>query len=182
MYRILPVFKASLMPALGILATHRVAKQFERDMTPEHWRGLFRNEMEWQVSAMLRSGASGEQQVNATAERWFTERAASEVIGAALEHKAEIFAELAISEGMPIDPQSPYQLAQDYLQARMENDRQTMERIVREAAGRSMDVKVKTDDFLSLDPLERLEMMLANMALRGPSGGTPRQDAPSFTS
>src|SRR6185437_1548042 len=137
LYRIMPVFKTSLLPVLGFLATHRVAKAFEANSTPEHWRALFKNEMEWQITAAVRMGLADEDQINRVADRWLTERAASEVIGMALEHKAEIFAELAVGGGMLIDPQSPFQVAQDYLQARLEGDRSKMELIVRETADRS---------------------------------------------
>jgi hypothetical protein len=57
-----------------------------------------------------------------------------------------------------------------------------MERILRETSDRSFETKIKTDDFLSFSPIERLEMMLANMAVRGPSGGAPKQVAESFES
>lgn len=180
LYRIMPVFKTSLLPVLGFLATQRVAKLFDANPTPEHWRALFKNELEWQITAALRTGQADEEQIDLIAERWLTYKAAIEVIGATLEHKAEIFAELAVSGGMLIDPQSPFQVALDYLQARMEGDRSRMERILRETEDRSFEVKMKTDDFLSFSPIERLEMMLANMALRGPSGGAPTQVAASF--
>jgi len=179
LYRIIPVFKNSLFPVLGFLATHRVAKAFETNPTPEHWRALFKNELEWQITSALRTGRAGEERIDQIAEAWLTESAANEVIGTQREHKAEIFAELAVGGGMPLDPQSPYQAAQDYLQAKAEGDQARMERIVLETADRSFETKVNTDDFLALNPLERLEMMLANMALRGPSGGTPRQRAES---
>lgn len=138
---------------------------------------LFRNEMEWQITAAIRTSQVDEEQVNLLAERWLTEKAASEVFGARVEHKAEIFAELAVSGGMLIDPQSPFQSALDFLQARVEGDRVRMERILRETADRSFETQIKTDEFLSFSPVERLEMMLANMALRGPSGGTAKQVA-----
>lgn len=182
LYRILPVFKASLMPVLGFLATQRVAKAFEANPTPEHWRSLFKNELEWQITAAVRMGQVDEEQINLIAERWLRPQAAAEVMGATLEHKAEMFSELAVTGGMLIDPQSPFQAAQDYLQARQEGDRLRMDRILRETADRSFETKVKTDDFLSFSPIERLELMLANMALRGASGGTPKQVAGNYGS
>jgi hypothetical protein len=177
LYRIMPVFKTSLLPVLGFLATQRVAKAFDSNPSPEHWRALFKTELEWQITAAQRTGQADEEQINMIAERWLTEKAASEVIGATEAHKAEIFAELAVSGGMLIDPQSPFQVALDYLQARSEGNRLRMEQIVKETADRSFEMKIRTDDFLSFSPVERLEMMLANMALRGPSGGTPLQHA-----
>lgn len=180
LYRIMPVFKTSLLPVLGFMATHRVAKLFDSNPTPEHWRMLFKNELEWQITAALRTGQVDEEAINLIAERWLTEKSAAEVIGTKIEHKAEIFAELAVAGGMLIDPQSPFQSALDYLQARLEANREKMEQILTETSDRSFDTKMKTDDFLSFSPIERLEMMLSNMALRGPSGGLPRQVAESF--
>jgi len=175
LYRILPVFRTSLLPVLGFLATHRVTKAFDANPTPEHWLSLFKNELEWQITAALRSGLLNEEQINRLADTWLTVGPANEVIGTPLEHKAEIFAELAVAGGMLIDPQSPFQLALDFLQARKEGAQPRQEEIVLAADDRSYETRVTTSEFLSFNPLDRLEMMLANMALRGPSGGAPTQ-------
>lgn len=167
----MPVFKDSMLPALGLLATRKTAESLQANRTPEAWTALFRNELQWLLTLALRTGQIDEQGINLLAERWLTPRATAEVIGATHNTKPMIFADLVLSGGMVIDPDSPFQLAREYLQAGLERARDRQEEIIKRTEGRSFEMKIRTDEFLSLDPMERLEMILANLSMRGPSGG-----------
>jgi hypothetical protein len=171
LYRIMPVFKDSMLPALGLLATRKTAEAFQSNATPENWTALFRNELQWLLTLALRTGQIDGQGMNLLAERWLTPRATAEVIGATLSTKPVIFADLVVSGGMLIDPDSPFQMAREYLQARLERARDRQEEIIKRAEGRSFGMNIRTDEFLALDPMERLEMMLSNLSMRGPNGG-----------
>jgi hypothetical protein len=159
----MPLFRSQNMLALwGMIQTKDAVQAFEKDPAPEHWTRMFQDEVRGLLNDAMAGQMLDEQDLTELARRWLRTEAAEEV------RTPADFAEAMFSGGMEIDPESPFMLVRRFLEAKQAGDTSRVERILEIARGTELSEtagKEAVQYLVGLDPMERLEMILANLAL-----------------
>lgn len=163
-YRVLPLFHQSqeMLNLIGLLLSKPAAKAFQKDPTPGHWRRLMEIELESLLSQAMDAGDLSQVELEALAQRWLRPAAAVQV------STPTELAWAVFNGGMEINLESPYALVMEYLEARLEGDAEYIERLLQKSQRLAPATEVSIKAYLRISPLERVEMLLSNLALDAP--------------